>query len=143
MIDRIEFAMLDKIEQVGNLDNENSVLLEKQRNAINEAAKICDMREDVVGEENIRPLSLLQQLLRQPQGEEGVERVDAPLERRGSRSLRRVNAQNRNVPGHEMPQQVPVVGSGFDNQAFGSEPARLHKLLSASPEMLLERGRHR
>src|SRR6266850_3134197 len=111
--------MLNKVEQVGYLDNKHSVFLEKECNAVNEAAKVCYMCENVVGEEDIRSLPLLKQLLRQPLGEEGVERVDAPFKRRRGRPLRRVNAQDWNVLGNEVPQQVAVVGSGLDNQAFG------------------------
>ena len=62
MIDRIEFAMLNKIEKVGNLDHEHSVLLEKQCNAFNEATKVCDMGEHVVGEEHVRLLPLLRRV---------------------------------------------------------------------------------
>src|SRR5580704_3141747 len=80
VIDGVEFAMLDKIEQIGNLDNKYAVPLEKLRNAINETAQVCDMREHVVGEKDIGPLLLLKELLRQTQGEEGIEREDAPLE---------------------------------------------------------------
>src|SRR5262249_22248477 len=56
MINGIEFAMLDEINQVGDFDHENSALFEKQRNPINETTKVCDVCEDVVGEEYVRPL---------------------------------------------------------------------------------------
>src|SRR5512146_724583 len=64
VIDCVELALLDKVQQIGNLDDEHAVFLEKQRNALNEAAKVGNMCEHVVGEEDVCPPPLLAELPR-------------------------------------------------------------------------------
>src|SRR5215467_13539001 len=63
VINSIEFAVRNEIEEIGYLDHEDPVLLEKKRNASNETPKIRNVCQDIVGEKDICPLPFLKQRL--------------------------------------------------------------------------------
>ena len=119
MIYSIELAVLNEIEQVGRLDNENSVIVQEKPSAFDKPVEIRHMGEDVIGGKNVRPFPPRE--VDAPTRKERVERVDprfgaaeGPL----AGSIPRTG-----MPRNKVSQQVAIVRSGFDDKLSGPDRA--------------------
>ncbi len=143
VVDRIKLAVIDEILDVRHLDDCPAILLEQHRDAGHESVQIRHVGQYVVGDDHLRRLALAAQLGGQILREEPAERVDASLPCSPHGSVRRIDAQDRNAPVHEIPQKIPVVTGQFDNQAVRAEPTRFDQGLDVLPRVLQQSLRKR
>src|SRR6516164_2273381 len=61
MIDSVEFAVLNQIEQIGYFYYNNAVFLEKERGALDKSAKVGDMSQDIIRGDQVRSLPARQE----------------------------------------------------------------------------------
>jgi len=82
MIDRIELILTHQIEQIGKFESGDARRLEQRGDAGNEIVDVRNMRQHVVGDDEVRLPALAGKLGRKPLAEEGLDDVDAFLPRR-------------------------------------------------------------
>ena len=97
MVDRVEFALLDQIEQVRAFDDCDAVVFEQARHSSREAVEIRHVSEHVVREKDIGAIALVEELVGQLLREKGVERSDSRFLRLLGGAVRRVDSEHGNT----------------------------------------------
>ena len=83
MIDRVELDVVDQLADVGHLDDGDAVRLEQRRDAGDEVVRVRDVRQHVVGVDDVGPAAARHELLGQAAAEEVLDRLHAPRAGRG------------------------------------------------------------
>ena len=121
MVDRVELALRDEVPQVGDLDDRPPIRFDEPSNGSHESVRVRYMSQDVVRVEHIGPLALLHETVGERLGQEGVERRKASLHGDPRRAFGWIDPEDRNPEFMVLPEQVPVVGSGLDDEAVLTE----------------------
>ena len=140
MVDRVELALLDQVGEVGHFQHGKARGLQQQRDARDQAVQVRDVRQDVVGEDQVGHAAFIAQLLGERAAEEGVEGRHAG----GDRGLRgrpcRIDPQDRHAARDEVAQQVAVVAGDLDHQRAGIEAKPKGQLLGVGARVRQQRA---
>src|SRR6185312_3752058 len=118
VIDRVELAVIDEIAHVRCFDDCNTIVLQQRRDAGNEAVRVGDVGQDVVGVNDVRDLALPGEIPRELRSKKGLERVDAALARDRDRAWCGIDAQHGYAALPIELQQITVIAGELDDQAL-------------------------
>ena len=137
VVDRVELVLRDQVEQVGELERDHAVGLERDAQAADEIVDARHVGEDVVAEEKVGRRAVGGELLRGLHAEELHEARDLPFLAGDLRDVRRgLDAEHRDAPGLEMLQQVAVVARDLDHLRLRPKAEPLDHHLAVAPRVL-------
>src|SRR5262245_13699705 len=144
MVDGVELAAIDHVLDVRHFDDHYSVIFDKGREPTHYPVKIRDVREHVVGVNDVS----LHALPAKVQGEVFVEEVgqrrNAALAASNLGDVdRRLDAENGNSRLLVVLKQVAVVTGDLDDETVGTQPTRNDKLAGECLSMAQHRVRER
>ena len=137
VIDRVEFQLGDEIAHIRRLDHGYAVRLEQPLDAARESVGIGNMREDVVGVDDVGELAFRGE----PPGKLLVEELNQRRDALGlDRELRDVgrglDAENRDAALLVELQQISIVARDLDHEACRPETAAADQRLDQRARML-------
>lgn len=107
--DVVEGGHVDRVNQVGDFEHDEPVLLQKHVRGVQEVAEILNQVQDVVAQNHVRALALGHELLREVRVEEPAQRSDSLRVRGIDGSLRGVDPEDTDPAGVEGLQHAAVV----------------------------------
>lgn len=136
MVNGIKLAMFDQILNIGNLDDGQAVLLQQGADAFNQPVAVRDVRQDIVGDDDVRPFPFVPQSLGELFPEKGAQGGNASRLSGFSRSLGRVDAQDWNALLHEAPKHISIIAGDLHYEATAIELLRVDQPQRVLPRML-------
>ena len=128
MVDRVELAVVDQIDQIGHLQDRDAVLFEQGGDALDQAVQVGHVGEHVVGEDHVGAPALGLEPGRELAAEEFDQGRYAGPDRGRRRGLGGIDAQDRDAALDEVAQQVAVVAGDLDHQRVRPQPLALDQL---------------
>ncbi len=138
VVDCVEFAVIDQIANVRELQDRHACRLEHPRNTLDETVGIGDVRQHVIGVQHVCRQALLRESRRQVNGEEIDQCLDANRLGGPRRRFGRIDAENGDSGGKVVLQQVAVVARQFDHSVARPEAAARDQLLDVGDRVRLE-----
>ncbi len=115
VVDRVELDLFEQVEHVGELDGRDSLGLEHEADALDEVVEVGHVGQHVVADHEIGSHPVGDDLVRRVHAEELRDGGDADLPGRLGHVLGGLDAEHRHALGHEVLQEVPVVGRDLDH----------------------------
>ena len=143
MVDRVELAVVDQIDQIGHLQDRDAVLFEQGRDALDQAVEVGDVGQHVVGDDHVGAPALGLEPGRDLATEELVEGRDPGADRGRRRRLGRIDALDRDAALDEVAQKVAVVARDLDHQGARAQPLALDQLERVGARVRQEGARDR
>ncbi len=109
VVDGVEFALLDEIDEIGNFNDCDPVRFEKQLHAFDEAVQIRDVRENVVSQKDVGLLAFRLEFTRKLFGEKGTNAVDAGLLGVADRAVCWIDSEYRDAFLDKVAEHVSIV----------------------------------
>ena len=99
VIDGVELAMINEIFEIRDLNHRHAVAGQEHPQPLYKAVQVRHVGQDIVGVNDVRPHSLVLEILGQGGVKKFAQRLDAPFFPGDSgHVLRRLDTQNRDTP---------------------------------------------
>ena len=115
MVDRVELALADELQEVRELEAGDAGRLEQQREAAHEVVDVRHVRQHVVRHHQVRLLAAGAQPLGERHAEEFLDDRKAAGARRRRGARGRLDAEALDAAASHVLQQVAVVGGDLDD----------------------------
>src|SRR5262249_26253953 len=109
VIDRIELIFVDEPLKMGDLERNDAVWRKQMRHSCGEVVEIRDLRQYIVGDNQICSPTLRYELLRKLRAEERDESRNILLACRFRNISGRLDADHRNIQRQEVLKQISIV----------------------------------
>ena len=135
VIDGVELALLDQAQQVRKLEGGNPGRLEESLKPVHEVVQIGHVRQHVIGDHQIRTLTVAYHRGGRRSVKERIARRYARLDRELGHISCGLHAQGRNPPRHEVLQQVSIVARDLDDLTGPVKTEPLRDVIDITPGM--------
>jgi len=121
VIDSVKLIFCHQPHQVGELEGDDALGFEQDLHPFDEVIEVGDLGEDIVPQEQVRHATLGRQFVSSVLPKELDDGEDALPHGDLGYIRRRLDAQARDAPGHEVLEQVSVVAGEFDHMVVWAE----------------------
>jgi hypothetical protein len=121
VVDRVELRSLDHSQQVGDLDRDDALGLQYAGQPADELIQVGNVREHVVGHDQVGRHASADELLGELAAEEGDLRRHARLDRHFGDVGCRLDPEHGDAVGDEVPEEIAVVARDFEHERLRAE----------------------